>query len=221
MLVHEVSQDLATSPPLGGFPANDHFILSAGEECKVIWGRWGSCGRQGLSGGLFGMTHWVVRLQGAGQPPWWVPTVIWESSLSQECLLPSRESWSLISEPGSFPTPWDQFSLWSQATATSSRKERVSEAPDPLREFWDQGSDLPRHGLGSCPGRVSLRIAGWACPVLTQSLLDPDGLCHSRTLANPSLADRPDAKFILLSGPQPRNREPGREKFGSQGCPHR
>lgn len=72
------------------------------------------------------MTHWVVRLQGAGQLPWWLPTVIWESSLSQECLLPLRVSWSLISEPD-FPTSWDQYSPWSQATATSSRKERVSE----------------------------------------------------------------------------------------------
>lgn len=93
-------------------------------------------------------------------------------------------------------------------------------ALDLLREFCDQGSDLPSLGLGSCPGQAFMRTAGWTCPALTQSLLDPDGLCHSRTLANPSLADRPDAKFILFSGLQPRNREPGREKFGPQRCPH-
>lgn len=39
VLVQEVTQDLAPSTPLRGFPSNDHFIFPAVQEGEVIWRR--------------------------------------------------------------------------------------------------------------------------------------------------------------------------------------
>ena len=81
VLVQEVTQDLAPSTPLRGFPSNDHFIFPAVQEGEVIWRR--RCSYRDARGSV---------LPGGGQTgqwgprevmslPWWVPT-LWGSDLA-------------------------------------------------------------------------------------------------------------------------------------------